>query len=85
MSASCCASTGPLQVPYRDSVLTKLLATSLQEAAEITMVACLHPLALHIGQSTSTLQFARLALAIKTKPVARIDPQDQVTPCQDAC
>lgn len=67
-----------LQVPYRDSVLTKLLANSLQQAAQITMIACLHPLAAHIGQSTSTLQFAKVALSIKTKPVERVDHHDKV-------
>lgn len=65
-------------VPVRDSALTKILAHGLESAAHTTMIACLNPMASQLGQSTSTLHFARLALSIKTSPVARLDPRDKV-------
>lgn len=66
-------------VPVRDSALTKILAHGLECAAHTTMLACLNPMASQLGQSTSTLHFARLALSIKTSPVARVDPRDRVS------
>lgn len=64
-------------VPVRDSTLTKILAHGLECAAYTTMIACLNPIASQLGQSTSTLHFAKLALSIKTSPVARLDPRDK--------
>lgn len=72
-------------VPVRDSALTKILAHGLQCAAHTTMIACLNPMFSQLGQSTSTLHFARLALSIKTNPVARLDPRDKVCQRHQAC
>ena len=67
-----------MQVPFRDSTLTKLLADGLQAAAQTTMLACVSPLAGHLEHTAATLHFASVALRIQTKPVLRVDPHDKV-------
>ena len=74
-----------LQVPFRDSTLTKLLADGLLSAAQTTMLACLAPLPHQLEQSTATLHFASVARRIATKPVLRLDPHDQVLPASSPC
>jgi hypothetical protein len=67
-----------LQVPFRDSTLTKLLADCLRSAAQTTMLACVSPDSLQLEQTASTLHFANVVLRIQTRPQLRRDPHDQV-------
>jgi hypothetical protein len=67
-----------MQVPIRDSVLTKLLAEGLVNAAATVMLACVGPTLAQVEQSTATLHFAAVAQRIRMKPVMRLDPHDQV-------
>lgn len=71
-----------MQVPFRDSTLTKLLADGLLSSAQTTMLACICPLASQLEQTAATLHFATVARRIATKPVMRLDPHDQVRPAQ---
>ena len=70
-----------LQVPFRDSMLTKLLADGLLNAATTAMLACLSPCAAQAEQTQATLHFASVASRIRTTPVMRVDPHDKARFC----
>jgi hypothetical protein len=72
------ATCNNLQVPIRDSVLTKLLSEGLVNAAATVMLACVGPTHAQLEQSTASLHFAAVAQRIRMKPVMRLDPHDQV-------
>lgn len=57
-------------VPYRDSKLTRLLQESLGGRCKTCIIATLSPSALAVDESTSTLQYAQMAMGIQNKPVA---------------
>ena len=65
-----------LHVPYRDSVLTKLLADSLGGNSRTVMLANISLAESNIGESTSTLRFASRVKTIKNKPKVVVDPKD---------
>ncbi|KAK3236045.1 hypothetical protein CYMTET_53795 [Cymbomonas tetramitiformis] len=57
-------------VPYRDSVLTRLLQTSLCGTAATCMLACVSPAEADAGPSLSTLRFAAVARRMQLTPTA---------------
>ena len=54
-------------VPYRDSKLTCLLATSLGGNAHTVLLACLSPLAACHQDNLSTLHYASVAQRVQNK------------------
>jgi len=60
-----------VHVPYRDSVLTKLLAGSLGGNSKTTMVANCGPAPSNASETLSTLRFAARVKSVKNKPVRR--------------
>jgi len=56
-------------VPYRDSRLTFLLQDSLGGNSKTVMVACVSPSYANVGETLSTLHFARNAKSIKNRAV----------------
>ena len=65
-----------LHVPYRDSVLTKLLADSLGGNSRTVMLANISLAKSNLAESTSTLRFASRVKTIKNKPKVVVDPKD---------
>lgn len=61
---------GAAVVPYRDSVLTRLLQTSLCGTAATCMLACVSPAEADAGPSLSTLRFAAVARRMQLTPTA---------------
>jgi predicted esterase len=57
-----------VHVPYRDSVLTRLLQPCLLGRAEALMMACVSPVADTLDQTIATLRFASLANTVKINP-----------------
>ena len=56
-------------VPYRDSVLTKVLKESLESTCCVSMLACISPGANDVNETISTLRFSNEAKQLKTKPL----------------
>jgi len=52
-------------IPYRDSMLTRILQTSLGGSARTSLVACVTPTADSLSESISTVHFAARATYIK--------------------
>ncbi|CAH1779812.1 unnamed protein product [Owenia fusiformis] len=69
-------------VPYRDSKLTFLLRDALGGNAKTFMIACVHPGFKCIGETLSTLQFARRAKMIKNKAVVNEDTRGNILALQ---
>lgn len=69
---------GQKLVPYRDSVLTKLLADSLGGTSLCLILACVSPSSKHVEETQRTLAFACRARSIKNEPVIVMDPQDKL-------
>lgn len=65
-------------VPYRDSVLTKLLKNALGGNSKTIMIAALSPADINYEETLSTLRFADRAKAIKTKAVINESPTDKL-------
>eukprot|EP01062_Namystynia_karyoxenos_P057832 TRINITY_DN489_c5_g1_i1.p1 TRINITY_DN489_c5_g1~~TRINITY_DN489_c5_g1_i1.p1 ORF type:complete len:1110 (+),score=222.31 TRINITY_DN489_c5_g1_i1:69-3398(+) len=70
-------------IPYRDSVLTRLLQSSLCGEARTLMIACVSPADVNRDETTGTLKYARIAGAVRTAPRVRVrdveaeaDPMD---------
>eukprot|EP00466_Bigelowiella_natans_P016681 jgi/Bigna1/89110/estExt_fgenesh1_pg.C_440011 len=59
-------------VPYRDSVLTKLLMDSLGGNGLAMMIACCSPSNFHCDETLRTLQYATRAKNIKNRPVQNV-------------
>ena len=55
-------------VSYRDSKLTRLLQDSLGGNAITYMIACVTPAEFHLSETLNTVEYARRARAIQTKP-----------------
>jgi kinesin family protein 15 len=69
-------------VHYRDSKLTFLLRDSLGGNAKTTLVANVHPLTRCLGETLSTLNFARRTKLIKNKAVINEDAAGNVLQLQ---
>jgi hypothetical protein len=59
-------------IPYRDSVLTKLLETSLSGKSRTALLVCAAAELEHAGESTTTMEFAARCMRVEAAPVARI-------------
>jgi kinesin family protein 12 len=65
-------------IPYRDSMLTKLLMDSLGGEALTMMIACLSPSIDHVDESTRTLLYATRARNIKNRPSIQVNTKDEM-------
>jgi len=65
-------------VPFRNSVLTKLLKHALGGNSKTIMVAAVSPADRNYAESLSTLRFADRAKQIKTKASVNEDPKDKL-------
>ena len=65
-------------VPYRDSVLTKLLQDSLGGTSLALMIACCSPLRSHAEETLSTMHYAMRAANITNTPAVRVDPNESL-------
>jgi kinesin family protein 3/17 len=68
--------TGDKHIPYRDSVLTKLLSDSLGGNTKTIMIANIGPADYNYEESVNTLRYAWDAKKIKNKPKINEDPKD---------
>ncbi|KAK3102002.1 hypothetical protein FSP39_008034, partial [Pinctada imbricata] len=80
ISALADQSTGKKKVvvPYRDSVLTKLLQNALGGNSKTIMIAALSPADINYDETLSTLRFADRAKAIKTTATVNESPTDKL-------
>ena len=62
--------------PYRDSILTKLLADSLSGSGMTLMIACVSCAPEDSNETISTLRYASRAKKVKTHPIVRMDPRE---------
>ncbi|KAJ8302783.1 hypothetical protein KUTeg_019179 [Tegillarca granosa] len=65
-------------VPYRDSVLTKLLQNALGGNSKTIMIAALSPADINYDETLSTLRYADRAKKIKNKAVVNENPLDKL-------
>ena len=63
-------------VPYRESMLTRLLQDSLGGTALTLMIACVSPAAAYLQESLMTLNYATRASRIENLPIIRVDSKD---------
>jgi len=63
-------------IPYRDSVLTKLLMDSLGGTSLCLMMACLSPATVNIEDSLSTLNYANRTKSIRNRPKVHMSASD---------
>jgi len=67
-----------VRIPFRDSVLTKLLKNALGGNSKTIMIAALSPADINYDETLSTLRFANRAKSIKTKAVVNESPTDRL-------
>ncbi|XP_046842712.1 kinesin-like protein KIF28P [Xenia sp. Carnegie-2017] len=67
-----------IMVPYRDSVLTKLLQNALGGNSKTIMIAALSPADINYDETLSTLRYADRAKKIKNKAVVNENPMDKL-------
>ncbi|KAK3092350.1 hypothetical protein FSP39_001728 [Pinctada imbricata] len=65
-------------VPYRDSVLTKLLQSALGGNSRTIMIAALSPADINYDETLSTLRYADRAKKIQNKAVVNESPTDRL-------
>ncbi|KAG8190882.1 hypothetical protein JTE90_010307 [Oedothorax gibbosus] len=65
-----------IRVPYRDSVLTRLLMNALGGNSKTIMIACISPADINFEETLSTLRYADRAKQIKTIATINEDPTD---------
>lgn len=65
-------------VPYRDSVLTKLLKNALGGNSKTIMIAALSPADINYDETLSTLRYADRAKKIKNKATVNENPMDKL-------
>ncbi|ETO18241.1 hypothetical protein RFI_19039 [Reticulomyxa filosa] len=65
-------------VPYRDSVLTKLLMDSLGGNGLAVMLTCVSPAERFLEETLAALQYASRARNIRNTPALQINPKDRV-------
>ena len=76
--ASSAKNPAAVKVPYRDSVLTKLLKNALGGNSKTIMIAALSPADINYDETLSTLRFADRAKSIKTKAVVNESPTERL-------
>jgi len=67
-----------VMVPYRDSVLTKLLQNALGGNSKTIMIAALSPADINYDETLGTLRYADRAKKIKNKAVVNENPMDKL-------
>ncbi|XP_070536744.1 kinesin-like protein KIF28 isoform X2 [Ptychodera flava] len=67
-----------VRVPFRDSVLTKLLKNALGGNSKTIMIAALSPADINYDETLSTLRYADRAKQIKTQAVVNEDPTEKL-------
>ncbi|XP_077982390.1 kinesin-like protein KIF28 isoform X2 [Glandiceps talaboti] len=67
-----------IMVPYRDSVLTKLLQNALGGNSKTVMIAALSPADINYDETLGTLRYADRAKKIKNKAVVNENPLDKM-------
>ncbi|KAJ8041556.1 Kinesin-like protein KIF28P [Holothuria leucospilota] len=67
-----------VMVPYRDSVLTKLLQNALGGNSKTIMIAALSPADINYDETLSTLRYADRAKKIKNKAVVNENPVEKL-------
>ncbi|XP_013407574.1 kinesin-like protein KIF28P [Lingula anatina] len=67
-----------VMVPFRNSVLTKLLKNALDGNSKTIMIAALSPADINYEETLSTLRFADRAKAIKTTATVNESPTDRL-------
>nr|XP_047141791.1 kinesin-like protein KIF12 isoform X2 [Hydra vulgaris] len=82
-SRNCISALGDLKnchkhIPYRDSKLTKLLMDTLGGDGYTLMIACISPAFNDFHDSINTLRYANRAKNIKSKPIIKMDPKEQL-------
>ena len=65
-----------IHIPYRESMLTKLLCDSLGGNTKTVMIANVGPADYNYEETINTLRYAETAKKIKNKPVINEDPKD---------
>lgn len=65
-------------IPYRDSVLTKLLQNALGGNSKTIMIAALSPADINYDETLSTLRYADRAKQIKNRAVVNENPMDKL-------
>ncbi|XP_071524638.1 uncharacterized protein [Panulirus ornatus] len=68
LAALCNPASG--HVPFRESVLTRLLKDSLGGTSYTAMIACVSPANINVYETINTLRYAEQARSIKSKPHA---------------
>ena len=67
-----------VMVPYRDSVLTKLLRNALGGNSKTIMIAALSPADINYDETLSTLRYADRAKKIKNQATVNENPMDKL-------
>lgn len=67
-----------VKVPFRDSVLTKLLKNALGGNSKTIMIAAVSPADINYEESLSTLRYADRAKQIKTRATVNEDPTEKL-------
>ncbi|CAL1536203.1 unnamed protein product [Lymnaea stagnalis] len=67
-----------VKVPFRDSVLTKLLKNALGGNSKTIMIAAISPADINYDESLSTLRYADRAKQIKTTATVNEDPTEKL-------
>ncbi|KAI8817989.1 P-loop containing nucleoside triphosphate hydrolase protein [Fimicolochytrium jonesii] len=65
-------------IPYRNSLLTRLLASSLSGTGLALMIATISPSPRQVGETMKTLRYAQRAKRIRTRAVVRMSERDGV-------
>jgi len=65
-------------IPYRDSVLTRMLQEALGGNSSTIMVCAIRPGINYYEETLNTLKYADRAKQIKNKPVVNESPQDKL-------
>jgi len=65
-----------IHIPYRESMLTKLLCDSLGGNTKTVMIANVGPADINVEETINTLRYAESAKKIKNKPIINEDPKD---------
>ncbi len=71
-------------VPYRNSVLTRLLQDALGGNSKTIMIAALSPADVNYDETLSTLRYADRAKKIKNSVVKNENPTDRIIRCMFA-
>merc|ERR1712232_940566 len=67
-----------VQIPYRESKLTRLLQNALGGSSKTIMICALSPASTHSEETLSTLRYADRAKKIKNIATGNENPQDKL-------